>query len=125
MSDYNERACTKCGSLLHHEDDCHPPVSDEAPDAHKAEVAPRQMIKPLSYTLFAGECSEEYNALRSALRTAAEDFGHIGEYAEYEWLDVVPRTSMVVELVNALHRHGFKITSVSDGDGEHASAKDL
>lgn len=23
MSDRNERVCTKCGSLLHHEDDCH------------------------------------------------------------------------------------------------------
>lgn len=25
MSDHNERACTKCGSLTHHEDDCRKP----------------------------------------------------------------------------------------------------
>lgn len=29
MSDYNERACTRCGSYLHHEDDCNKIQSTE------------------------------------------------------------------------------------------------
>lgn len=32
MSDHNERACTKCGSLLHHENDCPTPNQPEAVD---------------------------------------------------------------------------------------------
>ena len=64
---------------------------------------------PLTCDVFGGKHALEYNALRSAMTTAARMAGHTGEYAEYEWLDEVPRTSLTVELVDALHRHGFTI----------------
>lgn len=44
---------------------------------------------------------------------AAKDAGHKGEYAEYEWLERVARTSMIVELVQSLHRHGYQISKLS------------
>ncbi len=66
-------------------------------------------ILPLTSILFGGEGSEEYNALRSALATAALHNGYHGENFEYGWLEEVPRTSMIVELVDALHRHGYEI----------------
>jgi len=31
MSDYNERACTNCGSYLHHEDDCPRDIDIDCP----------------------------------------------------------------------------------------------
>ena len=44
MSDRNERACTRCGSLLHHEDNCptHPPmpIYDKAFFIAKFEAIP-------------------------------------------------------------------------------------
>lgn len=67
---------------------------------------------PLSHTSFGGLHSEQYNALRSALRTAALEAGYKGEYAEYNWLDDVPRASMSIALVDALHRHGYQITQI-------------
>lgn len=66
---------------------------------------------PLSHTPFGGENAEEYNALRSALSTAAKLSGHTGEYAEYDWIENVARTSLVCELVQALHKHGYRIKS--------------
>lgn len=37
MSDHNERACTNCGSYLHHEDDC-PKLKPEIVDMIEAEA---------------------------------------------------------------------------------------
>ena len=64
---------------------------------------------PLSCDSFGGKYADQYNALRSAMTTAARLSGHEGEFPEYEWLEKTPRTSIVVELVNALHAHGFYI----------------
>lgn len=64
---------------------------------------------PLSCTMFEGQHGEEQNALRSAIMTASIYAGFIGEYAEYDRLKVVARTSMTVELVDALYRHGYRI----------------
>lgn len=66
--------------------------------------------KPLTHAPFVGEDALEQNALRSAIYNAAIHAGHEGEYAEYDWLQEVPRTSMTVELVSALHRLGYRIT---------------
>lgn len=67
------------------------------------------MSKPLSCNMFGGENSEQYNALRSALTTAAHEAGFTGEYCEYEWIEKTPRTSLIVNLVDALHLHGYEI----------------
>lgn len=38
MSDHNERACSKCGSLLHYEDDCpSPPTRPAEQQEHKKD----------------------------------------------------------------------------------------
>lgn len=87
-----------------------PTESLEITEARSESVKPTRQIKPLSHELFTGERSTEYNALRSAIRTAAENSNESGEYAEYDWLAKVPRTSMTVELVDALHEHGYQIT---------------
>jgi hypothetical protein len=89
-----------------------PSIPVEAPGGEKdleERGAVQGQIKPLSHQPFAGEGSTECNALRSAIRTAAENAGCKGEYAEYEWLKDVPRTSMAVELVYALRQHGYSI----------------
>lgn len=70
------------------------------------------MARPLSHTSFGGATGEECNALRSALATAAKDMGHEGQNAEYAYLEQAPTTSLVVELVDALHRHGYAIREV-------------
>lgn len=56
--------------------------------------------------LFGGEGAEQYNALMTAFETCAEDEGK----TIYGWLDKVPKTSMVVHLVDALHNLGFIIS---------------
>lgn len=73
---------------------------------------PKLEYKPLSHTLFEGKFGEELNALRSALTTAAKNAGHTGEYPEYDWMGNAPRTSMIVELVDALHEHGYSIVKL-------------
>ena len=65
---------------------------------------------PLSHTCFGGRLGEQQNALRSALATAAKRAGFTDEYAEYQYLHNIPRTSLTVELVDALESHGYQIT---------------
>lgn len=65
--------------------------------------------KPLLYDRLFGPDGEEENALRSALRTAAESCGYEGEYAEYEFIEKTPRTSLTCHIIMALHRHGYEI----------------
>lgn len=66
-------------------------------------------VQPLSCSMFGGKHSDQYNALRSALTTAAKEAGYSGEYCEYEWIEKSPRTSLIVNLVDALHSHGYEI----------------
>ena len=67
---------------------------------------------PLTSTCFGGSSGEACNALRSALTTAAKRSGHKGEYAEYDYLARIARTSLIVELVDALKDHGYCITKL-------------
>lgn len=61
--------------------------------------------KPLSCDMFA---EEKYNALYSALETAAKNL----EYDSiYECMEECPRASFVVFLVDALEDHGYFIGS--------------
>ncbi|GAB2553344.1 hypothetical protein [Rufibacter soli] len=55
--------------------------------------------------LFGGKNGEQENALMTALINAAEGEDHI-----YQYLDETPKTSLIVELVQELHRLGFHIT---------------
>ena len=71
--------------------------------------------------LFTGEGAEQYEALKDALCGAARDWGNDDIYT---YLNNVPKTSLVVELVNRLHFDGWKIVrapSVSDGGSSPAS----
>lgn len=53
---------------------------------------------------FGGEGSEAYNALASALWRAAG-----GKDSVYAYLEKAPKTSLVVELCDALNEIGYKI----------------
>ena len=53
---------------------------------------------------FGGEGSEAYNALASALWRAAS-----GRHNVYEYLEKTPKTSLVVEICQALNEIGYKI----------------
>jgi len=68
------------------------------------------MPKPLSCKDFT---TEEYNALFSAITTAAHNRGSEGPYCEYELLEDTPRTTLVVVLIEALHEHGYKIKKIT------------
>jgi len=57
---------------------------------------------------FGGERSEEYNALGTALRKAAQNMN----MELYDYLEETPKTSLTVEITNALHELGFKICPV-------------
>jgi hypothetical protein len=63
---------------------------------------------------FVGLGADEYNAMRQALRDAATHHGFSGEYAEYDFLAEIPRTSLSMALVNALHERGFSIRRHND-----------
>ena len=54
--------------------------------------------------MFSGKNSEQYNALMTALWKASED----QEIDVYEFLDS-PKTSLIVNLVDALMECGYKI----------------
>lgn len=54
---------------------------------------------------FGGERAEQYNALWSALHKCALD----EEMSPQEWKRQTPRTTLVVFLVDELHRAGFEI----------------
>jgi len=55
--------------------------------------------------LFGGKDAEQYNALMQSFQDCAEDEGK----SIYGWLERIPKTSMVVELVDKLHELGFII----------------
>ena len=67
---------------------------------------------PLTCHMFGGRNGEEENALRSAMTTAAHDAGCAGEYKEYAWFAESGRTTIAVGLVEALHRHGYRIVKM-------------
>ena len=65
--------------------------------------------------MFGGSNAEAYNALRSAITTAASDAGYGNEeYGDYQWMDETPGTSMVVEIVNSLLKHGYRIVKENE-----------
>lgn len=57
---------------------------------------------------FGGENGEELNAMMSALIEAAEADDSKDNAKIYDFLDL-PKTSLIVELVDALHAIGYKI----------------
>lgn len=69
--------------------------------------------------LFGGKGADQYNALHAALILAATDYarsipendrrGTDVKSAIYQFVEETPATSMVVELVNALNKFGYKI----------------
>ena len=65
--------------------------------------------------LFGGKDGEEQNALYTALiECGCDNAGipsgtHEDSGAVYDYLEDIPRTSLIVELVNKLHELGFKI----------------
>ena len=79
--------------------------------------------------LFGGKGADQYNALHSSLILAAADYAAtIPEEAKrgtdvksgiYQFVEETPATSMVVELVNALNKLGWRIVSAkSPPNGE-------
>ncbi|MFP5260853.1 MAG: hypothetical protein ACLGJB_02975 [Blastocatellia bacterium] len=62
-------------------------------------------MKELTIKLFGGDGAEGYNALMQALHDCAED----EEMDVYTWLDKIPKTSLVVHLVNKLKEYGYSI----------------
>ena len=86
-------------------------------------MAKKERDKPaLSCAMFGGSNdSEQYNALYSALSDAAELRGFVGPMKEYgliensdeakimKHLHTLPRTSMIVAMVNQLHELGYEI----------------
>lgn len=64
-------------------------------------------MKKLTCKMFGGEGEEEYNALMSALQDCAENRG--GDKEIYSYLEDTLKTSLIVEMVDALHTFGYKI----------------
>ena len=107
-------------------------AKDKAKSARKKQQAIKKdnaRRAKMSCTMFGGEESEQLNALYSALRDAAERHGFSGEYKEYEFMEGTPeyqliqelkkkpRTSLVVQMVDALHAMGYDI--VYTGNHRH------
>ena len=63
------------------------------------------MSKYKAEKLFGGKGAEEYQAIYDALHYCSEDWNQ----DVYDWLESTPRTSLTCELVDMLHRKGFKI----------------
>lgn len=59
---------------------------------------------------FDGPDAEEQEALKAALELAAHESAPNSSTPIYDYLEGTPKTSLVVELVDSLHRLGFKIT---------------
>ena len=66
------------------------------------------MNKEIKENSFGGEDSEQMNVLMQAFKDCAKDENQ--EF--YEWLDKIPKTSMVVFLVEKLNQLGYKITKI-------------
>jgi len=60
--------------------------------------------------LFGGENAEQYEALMDAIKACAED----DRKDIYEYLQLIPKTSLVCEIVDKLHEMGFKLISVKE-----------
>lgn len=65
----------------------------------------KKMLNTKKINLYGGEDAEEYNILMQAFYNCAED----DQLAFYSWLDKTPKTSLVVLLIDKLHKLGFKI----------------
>lgn len=84
--------------------------------------------------LFGGRGAEQYNALHDALILAAADYAlTIPEDAKrgtdtksgiYQFVEETPATSMVVELVNALNKLGWRITPAKTSPNTKGSRAD-
>lgn len=62
---------------------------------------------------FGGRYSDEYNALWAALwRSAEQSEGKMSEHVIYDYLQRIPKTSLTVGLVDALHELGFEIKKI-------------
>lgn len=72
------------------------------------------MKNRLTCNMFGGKDGEALNALMSAFEQCAENDGK----SIYGWLDKIPKTSMVVELNDALERLGYKIIKNSSSERE-------
>lgn len=70
-----------------------------------------QEKKEIICNMFGGESKEEFNALMSALQYCAGTDSMSDEI--YQYLEDTPKTSLIVELVNALHVFGFKIIELN------------
>lgn len=66
------------------------------------------MKKELTCKMFGGEGAEQYNALMSALELYTLEH----EYADgdlYTYIDATPKTTLIVNMVEALHKFGYEI----------------
>jgi len=63
----------------------------------------------MKVNLFGGKDAIEQNALMQTFQDVADDDN--GK-SIYEWLERIPKTSMVVELIDKLHELGFKIIKI-------------
>jgi hypothetical protein len=64
----------------------------------------------MEVSLFAGENGEQYNALMQSFQDCSEE----EKLDIYGWLEKIPKTSMVVDLVDKLNENGFKITKINN-----------
>lgn len=59
------------------------------------------------------EAGSEYNVLANAIVIASEAVDFKDEaYHIYTYFDETPKTSLVVELIEALHNYGYKIVKI-------------
>ena len=68
------------------------------------------MITKLT-TKFGGENAIQYNALHTALEQCAK----ADDEGIYEWLEKMPKTSLILSLVNELNELGFEIKEKENG----------
>ena len=63
------------------------------------------MKQKIEKNTFGGKNAEQYNILMQAFKDCAEE----EEMEFYDWLDITPKTTMVVFLVDKLNQLGYKI----------------
>lgn len=69
------------------------------------------MSEKITVDLYGGEGSEAMNVLMQAFTDCAID----DEKPDiYSWLDKIPKTSMVVELVDKIREYGYDIVKIKD-----------
>lgn len=62
------------------------------------------IYKGVKYEMFGGEDAEMYNVMQAAF---AENAGGVSQI--YDWLEKVPKTSMVCHLVDTIKEMGYVI----------------